>query len=93
VFTTDESGNPAAMSDGPALPTSAPGYPVHAGPAATSVTTAIPPRCLTRTRLYRSGHLVAEGFPAEQIRGHLAEHDDAIVWLDLYDPDKADLAS
>jgi len=34
---------------------------------------------------------VAEGFPAERIRDHLDEHSDAVVWLDLDDPDAADL--
>ncbi|GAA4693913.1 hypothetical protein GCM10023215_34310 [Pseudonocardia yuanmonensis] len=55
------------------------------------MTTAEPPRCATRTRLYRAGKLVDEGFPAEQIRGHLDAHDDAVVWLDLHDPDESDL--
>src|SRR3954452_20026968 len=79
-------GNPAAMTDGAALPIPAPGDPARPGPLAASVTTAIPPRCPTRTRLYRSGRLVAEGFPAERIRDHLDEHSDAVVWLDLDDP-------
>jgi hypothetical protein len=70
------------MTDGAALPVPAPGDPHRAGPVATSVTTAVPPRRATRTRLYRSGRLVAEGFPAEQIRQHLDEHADAVVWLD-----------
>src|SRR4051794_17538759 len=79
------------MTDGAALPTPAPGDPLRPGPVATSVTTAVPPRCATRTRLYRAGRLVAEGFPAERIRDHLDEHADAVVWLDLDDPDHADL--
>jgi len=74
-----------------ALPTPAPGDPQRPGPLAASVTTAVPPRCPTRTRLYRSGRLVAEGFPAERIREHLDAHADAVVWLDLDDPDTADL--
>jgi magnesium transporter len=79
------------MTDGAALPLPASGDPHRPGPVATSVTTAVPPRCATRTRLYRSGRLVAEGFPAEQIREHLDEHADAVVWLDLDEPDAADL--
>jgi magnesium transporter len=79
------------MTDHVAVPTAAPGDPASPGPTSPSVTKAIPPRCLTRTRLYQSGRLVAEGFPAERIRGHLAEQSDAVVWLDLYDPDVADL--
>jgi len=66
------------------------GY-TRTGAVAGSVTTAIPPRCPTRTRLYRSGRLVAEGFPAERIREHLDAYADAVVWLDLDDPDTADL--
>jgi magnesium transporter len=79
------------MTDGAALPSPAPGDPLRPGPVATSVTTAVPPRCATRTRLHRAGRLVAEGFPAERIRDHLDEHADAVVWLDLDDPDHADL--
>jgi magnesium transporter len=72
-------------------PEPAPGDPQVPGPSAPSVTTAVPPRCPTRTRLYRDGRLVAEGFPAEDIAENLAAHPDAVVWLDLLDPDKADL--
>ncbi|MBN9107271.1 MAG: magnesium transporter CorA family protein [Pseudonocardia sp.] len=68
------------------------GDPQTPGPHATSVTTAVPPRCPTRTRLYRAGALVDEGFPAERISEHLTAHDDTVVWLDLHDPDEADLA-
>ncbi|MGN6444237.1 magnesium transporter CorA family protein [Amnibacterium sp.] len=68
------------------------GDPQEAGPSAASVTEATPPTCPTRTRLYRGGRLVDEGFPAESISDHLAAHDDAFVWLDLLDPDVADLS-
>lgn len=61
------------------------------GPTAASVTTAVPPRCPARTRLYRGGRLVLEGFPAAEISDHLAASRDAVVWLDLHDPDAADL--
>ncbi|HEX3874571.1 MAG TPA: magnesium transporter CorA family protein [Solirubrobacteraceae bacterium] len=43
-----------------------------------------------RTRLYRGGALVAEGFPVAEISNHL-EDDDAIVWLDLSAACEADL--
>jgi len=86
-----EAGNPRAMTDSAAPPIPAPGDPQQPGAVAGSVTTAIPPRCPTRTRLYRSGRLVAEGFPAERIREHLDAYADAVVWLDLDDPDTADL--
>ena len=75
VYDARAAGNPRAMTDSAAaLPTPAPGDPQRPGPVAGSVTTAVPPRCPTRTRLYRSGRLVAEGFPAERIREHLDAH-------------------
>ncbi|MCW2675208.1 MAG: Mg2 transporter protein CorA family protein [Modestobacter sp.] len=73
-------------------PEPAAGDPHTPGRPATSVTSAVPPRCPTRTRLYRAGQLVAEGFSAEQISDHLAAHEDAVVWLDLLDPNEADLS-
>jgi magnesium transporter len=79
-------------TDGPRPePTAAPGDPQTGGPAAASVTSAIPPRCPTRTRLYRSGQLLCEGFPAEELSERLAADTEAVVWLDLYDPDQGDL--
>ena len=62
-----------------------------AGAPARSVSTAEPPTCPTRTRLYRSGRLLAEGFAAEDIRSRLDAQADAVVWLDLYEPTEADL--
>ena len=61
------------------------------GPAAESVSMAVPPLCPTRTRLYRAGELLEEGFPAERISDLLAADPDVVVWLDLYDPTQADL--
>lgn len=59
-----------------------------AGPAISRDT---PTKCQARTRLYRNGNLVLEGFPVAQISDHLA--DEAVtVWLDLRDPDRDDLA-
>jgi magnesium transporter len=49
------------------------------------------PSCPTLTRLYEGGGVVAEGFPAEEIPARMAEHPDAVLWLDLYDPDEGDL--
>lgn len=72
-------------------PRPAPGDPTTPGPAAESVTTAAPPTCPTRTRLYRDGELIKEGFPAEEISDHLDADREAVVWLDLDDPDEADL--
>jgi magnesium transporter len=67
------------------------GDPQTPGPAAESVTTAVPPKCPTRTRLYRAGELLDEGFPAEQISELLAADEAAVAWLDLYEPTEADL--
>jgi magnesium transporter len=75
----------------PPEPTSAPGDPQTPGPSASSVSPAIPPQCPTRTRLYRAGELLDEGFPAEQISERLAADPDAVAWLDLYEPTEADL--
>ncbi len=55
------------------------------------MSTASPPRCATRTRLYRAGILLDEGFPAEQLSERLASDEEAVVWLDLHDPDEGDL--
>jgi magnesium transporter len=49
-----------------------------------------PTRCQVRTRVYRDGQLVEQGFPVELISDHLLD-DDATIWLDLRDPDHEDL--
>ncbi len=72
-------------------PEPAPGDPQSPGPAAASVSRSVPPNCPARTRLYRGGVMRDEGFPAEQISDRLRADTDAIVWLDLYDPDDTDL--
>ncbi|BCJ55435.1 magnesium transporter CorA [Actinoplanes sp. NBRC 14428] len=46
------------------------------------------PACPTTTRLYEGGGVVAEGFAVADIPGLLDEHPDAVVWLDLFDPDE-----
>jgi magnesium transporter len=56
-----------------------------------SICTVTPTRCQARTRLYRAGALIAEGFPVEDISEHVRD-DSAVVWLDLLDPDRQDLA-
>lgn len=61
------------------------------GASAPSVTHVEPPKCPTRTRRYRGGVLVDQGFPAEKIRELLAEDDSSTFWLDLHDPDSNDL--
>jgi magnesium transporter len=50
-----------------------------------------PTRCQARTRLYKDGVLVGQGFPVERISDHLADSGTS-VWLDLRDPDAADLS-
>ena len=67
------------------------GDPQTPGPAAASVSAAVPPTCATRTRLYRAGEMLEEGFPAEQMSARLAADPQAVVWLDLYDPTQDDL--
>jgi magnesium transporter len=47
-------------------------------------------RCQARTRLYRDGQLVDQGFPVERISDHLVDGK-AMIWLDLRDPDHEDL--
>jgi magnesium transporter len=58
--------------------------------AAPAICGLTPTKCQARTRLYRSGKLVSEGFPVAEISDHLA--DGAVIWLDLRDPDREDLA-
>jgi magnesium transporter len=45
------------------------------------------------TRLYQAGKVIEEGFAPERIPGLLREHPDAVLWLDLLDPDEAGLAA
>jgi magnesium transporter len=58
--------------------------------AAGSICRDAPTKCQARTRLYQGGRLVEEGFAVERISDHLQEPD-SVVWLDLRDPDHADL--
>jgi magnesium transporter len=58
--------------------------------AANAISHATPTKCQARTRLYRNGELTAEGFDVAEISDHLAD-EHAVVWLDLRDPDPADL--
>jgi magnesium transporter len=50
-----------------------------------------PTRCQARTRLYKDGQLVDQGFAVERISDHLSDAE-TTVWLDLRDPDHDDLA-
>jgi magnesium transporter len=49
------------------------------------------PFCPTETRLYESGKVIAQDFAYEQVAGLLDEHPQAVLWLDLFDPDTGDL--
>jgi len=49
-------------------------------------------RCQARTRVYRDGALVSEGFPVAEISDYLDADESAVVWLDLRNPDRQDLA-
>jgi magnesium transporter len=89
-----ESGEPTVASGSGAAPALvlSPGDPGTPGPIAPTVTTAVPPQCPTRTRMYDHGKVEAEGFSAEEISEHLDNRPDAVIWLDLYDPDESDLS-
>jgi magnesium transporter len=59
--------------------------------ASTAICQVTPTKCQARTRMYRNGRLELEGFPVAEISDHLAEKD-TLIWLDLRDPDRGDLA-
>jgi magnesium transporter len=59
--------------------------------AADSICRDSPTRCQARTRLYKEGLLVDQGFSVERISDHLADGP-ATIWLDLRNPDRRDLA-
>jgi magnesium transporter len=61
------------------------------GAAAAAVCASTPTKCQASTRLYRDGVLVTAGFPVADISEYLRD-DSAVVWLDLLDPDRDDLA-
>jgi magnesium transporter len=59
--------------------------------AAASICELSPTRCRARTRLYRDGVLERQGFPVAEISDYMAD-DAVVIWLDLHDPDRSDLA-
>jgi magnesium transporter len=73
-------------------PVPAPGDPQQSGIIASTVSLVPPPACPTRTRWYRNGRVAEEGFPPEEISERLDADPDSFAWLDLDDPDEADLA-
>jgi magnesium transporter len=62
-----------------------------AAAATATISEATPTKCQARTRVYRDGNLVAEGFPVADISDYLEEDAATVVWLDLRDPDQDDL--
>ncbi|GAB2916552.1 magnesium transporter CorA family protein [Rhodococcus aerolatus] len=46
---------------------------------------------MSRTRAYRGGELVDEGFPVDRISDHLDADPATVVWVDLLDPELPDL--
>src|SRR6266700_1936773 len=56
-----------------------------------AISESTPTKCQARTRLYRDGVLELEGFPVADISDYLLD-ESAVVWLDLRDPDRDDLA-
>lgn len=49
------------------------------------------PTCPSNTRLYSGGKVIAENFGADEVAARLAEHPEAVLWLDLFDPELSDL--
>ena len=60
--------------------------------AADSICRDTPTRCQARTRLYRDGKLVEQGFAIERISDYLKAGGLTTIWLDLRNPDYQDLA-
>ena len=67
------------------------GEPSAQSAGAAAICALTPTKCQARTRVYRSGNLVTEGFPVAEISDYLDKDDGSVVWLDLLDPDEADL--
>jgi magnesium transporter len=72
-------------------PPQPPGEPDPDAGAPQTISHRTPTRCQARTRLYQDGRLELEGFPVQDISDYLADRS-AAIWLDLCNPDSADLA-
>jgi hypothetical protein len=59
--------------------------------ASDTICHATPTHCQARTRLYRDGRLVEQGFAIERISDHLTDPG-TMIWLDLRNPDQEDLS-
>jgi magnesium transporter len=51
------------------------------------------PTCPTTTRLYERGKVIEEDFGTDRIGELMRAHPDAVLWLDMFDPDLAALAA
>ncbi|GAA4590411.1 magnesium transporter CorA family protein [Actinoplanes octamycinicus] len=49
--------------------------------------------CPVQTRLYERGRVIEQDFPFDALAGHLREHPESFAWVDLYQPQEADLAA
>jgi magnesium transporter len=59
--------------------------------ASSAICASTPTKCQARTRLYRHGNLELSGFPVTDISEYMRD-ESSVVWLDLRDPDREDLA-
>ncbi len=50
-------------------------------------------KCPIQTRLLQDGKVIAADFAAAEVPDQLAQHPEAVLWLDLFDPGQADLQS
>lgn len=49
--------------------------------------------CPVQTRLYAEGRVIEQDFGFDALAGHLREHPASFAWVDLYQPQPADLAA
>ena len=59
--------------------------------AGSAICATTPTKCQARTRLYRHGTVISEGFPVADISEYLKD-EAVVIWLDLRGPDREDLA-
>ena len=83
----------AATCSAPSAPSSARTFHGRdpAAVAGSAICATTPTKCQARTRLYRDGTLVSEGFPVADISEYLKD-ETVVIWLDLRSPDREDLA-
>lgn len=49
--------------------------------------------CPTRTRLFSDGKVIADDFGPDQVPVMLHDHPEAVLWLDLFDPEMDDMTA